>query len=260
MRSTFLFCNEQAQRQQNAFATTGTTGSRLRSPLHVQTLGDRQRNPKKNTRLPPPAGPIQSRILRPPPRPATPTQDSRPIAGRRDPRRRRAQHPSHRRRAPRRCQPHWRVACNWPPPPRLLHGATPPLPHPGRAYFSPDSSPPRQDFFWPSAPRPGARAPAVFSSKCVAGGRASGAGAPTRSCSQGLWGGLARECLVATRGLVGPQYYPPFRPGSDGVRPVSRSHAPFDLRVKRQGRLAASTRQGPGATWGSRLRFFLGQL
>ena len=69
MRSTFLFCNEQAQRQQNAFATTGTTGSRLRSPLHVQTLGDRQRNPKKNTRMPPPAGPIQSRIPRLPPAP-----------------------------------------------------------------------------------------------------------------------------------------------------------------------------------------------
>jgi hypothetical protein len=58
---------------------------------------------------------------------------SRSTACRRDPRRRRAQHPScYLRQSPRRRQTHWplhwRVTSNWPPPPCPLHGATQPLP------------------------------------------------------------------------------------------------------------------------------------
>jgi hypothetical protein len=66
-----------------------------------------QRAPPKTTGLPL-AGPDQARSLRPPP--------SRSTACRRDPRRRRTQHPScYLRQSPHRRQTHWRVTSNWPP-------------------------------------------------------------------------------------------------------------------------------------------------
>jgi hypothetical protein len=71
--------------------------------------------PPKTTGLPL-AGPDQARSLR--------LSPSRSTACRRDPRRRRTQHPScYLRQAPRRRQTHWRVTSNWPPSPCPLHGA-----------------------------------------------------------------------------------------------------------------------------------------
>ena len=61
-----------------------------------------------------------------------------------------SQHPSHRRRAPHRCQPHWRVASNWPPPPCPLHGTTQPLPTPVEHTSAHQGGP----VFAPATPQP----------------------------------------------------------------------------------------------------------
>jgi hypothetical protein len=60
-----------------------------------------------------------------------------PITPTRDPRRRRTQHPSHRRRSPRRYQPHWRVTCNQLASADVFAARRDSASsHPGRAHFS----------------------------------------------------------------------------------------------------------------------------
>jgi hypothetical protein len=78
-----------------------------------------------------------SRRPRPSAESTPPPPAARSTACRRDPCRRRTQHPScYLRQAHRRRQTHWRVTSNWPPSPRPLHGATRSASsHPGRAHF-----------------------------------------------------------------------------------------------------------------------------